>query len=43
MLIDRSSISPPPLWGHVASGGGDEGAKPFVNARIAAFLKAPAR
>jgi homoserine O-acetyltransferase len=30
----------PSLWGHVAGGGGDEGAKPWVNARIAAFLRA---
>lgn len=43
-LIPRVDLVPiPSLWGHVAGGGGDEGAKPFVNARIAAFLKAPAR
>jgi homoserine O-acetyltransferase len=42
--IPRVELVPiPSLWGHVAGGGGDEGAKPFVNARIAAFLKAPAR
>jgi homoserine O-acetyltransferase len=35
--VDLEAI--PSLWGHVAGGGGDEGAKPFVNARIAAFLR----
>jgi homoserine O-acetyltransferase len=29
----------PSLWGHVAGGGGDEGAKPFINEKVAAFLK----
>jgi homoserine O-acetyltransferase len=39
--IRRVELVPiPSLWGHVAGGGGDEGAKPFVNARIAAFLRA---
>ena len=39
-LIPRVQLEPiPSLWGHVAGGGGDEGAKPFVNARIAAFLR----
>ena len=28
----------PLALGHVAGGGGDEGAKPFINAKIAAFL-----
>jgi homoserine O-acetyltransferase len=40
-FIRRVELVPiPSLWGHVAGGGGDEGAKPFVNARIAAFLRA---
>ena len=39
--IGRVDLEPiPSLWGHVAGGGGDEGAKPWVNARIAAFLRA---
>jgi homoserine O-acetyltransferase len=39
--IRRVDLQPiPSLWGHVAGGGGDEGAKPWVNARIAAFLRA---
>jgi homoserine O-acetyltransferase len=43
-FIHRVDLDPiPSLWGHVAGGGGDEGAKPFVNARIAAFLREPAR
>ena len=43
-FIRRVDLVPiPSVWGHVAGGGGDEGAKPFVNARIAAFLKTPAR
>ncbi|MEP6687281.1 MAG: hypothetical protein ABJC36_02970 [Gemmatimonadales bacterium] len=43
-FIRRIDLQPiPSLWGHVAGGGGDEGAQPFVNARITAFLKAPAR
>ena len=29
----------PSLWGHVAGGGGDEAAKPFINEKVAAFLK----
>jgi hypothetical protein len=33
----------PSVWGHVAGGGGDEGAKPFINARIAGFLREPSR
>ena len=39
-LIRRVNLVPiPSVWGHVAGGGGDEGAKPFINAKIAAFLK----
>ena len=39
-LIPRVQLEPiPSLWGQVAGGGGDEEAKPFVNARIAAFLR----
>ncbi|MGH7512789.1 MAG: hypothetical protein ACREOQ_07700 [Gemmatimonadales bacterium] len=39
LLAARVDLEPiPSLWGHVAGGGGDEGAKPFVNAKIAAFL-----
>jgi len=39
-FIRRVNLEPiPSLWGHVAGGGGDEGAKPFINAKIAAFLK----
>ena len=39
--IRRVDLQPiPSLWGHVAGGGGDEGAKPWINARIAAFLRA---
>ena len=41
-FIPRVDLEPiPSLWGHVAGGGGDEGAKPFVNAKIATFLKRP--
>jgi homoserine O-acetyltransferase/O-succinyltransferase len=36
-------VSIPSVWGHVAGGGGDEGVRPFINARIAAFLRNPAR
>ena len=40
-LNARVHLEPiPSLWGHVAGGGGDEGAKPWINARIAAFLRA---
>jgi homoserine O-acetyltransferase len=35
--VDLTPI--PSLWGHVAGGGGDEGAKPFINRKVAAFLK----
>ncbi|HJX87918.1 MAG TPA: alpha/beta fold hydrolase [Gemmatimonadales bacterium] len=43
-LIQRVELVPiPSVWGHVAGGGGDEGAKPFVNARIAGFLREPSR
>lgn len=39
-FIPRVNLVPvPSVWGHVAGGGGDEGAKPFINARIAASLK----
>ena len=39
-LIPRVELVPiPSVWGHVAGGGGDEGAKAFVNARIATFLR----
>jgi homoserine O-acetyltransferase len=34
--VDLTPI--PSLWGHVAGGGGDEGAKPFINEKISAFL-----
>ncbi|HEY7479629.1 MAG TPA: alpha/beta fold hydrolase [Gemmatimonadales bacterium] len=38
--IPRVKFEPiPSLWGHVAGGGGDEGVKPFVNAKVAKFLK----
>jgi homoserine O-acetyltransferase len=40
-FIRRVELVPiPSLWGHVAGGGGDEDAKPWINARIAAFLRA---
>jgi homoserine O-acetyltransferase len=43
-FIRRVDLVPiPSVWGHVAGGGGDEGAKPFINARIAAFLRKSAR
>ena len=43
-LIRRVELVPiPSVWGHVAGGGGDEGAKPFVNARVGAFLRQPGR
>lgn len=43
-LIQRVELVPiPSVWGHVAGGGGDEGAKPFINARIAGFLREPSR
>jgi homoserine O-acetyltransferase/O-succinyltransferase len=39
-FIPRVDLVPiPSVWGHVAGGGGDEGLKPFINARIAAFLR----
>ena len=39
-LIRRVELVPiPSVWGHVAGGGGDEGARPFVNQRIGAFLR----
>jgi homoserine O-acetyltransferase len=42
--IRRVELVPiPSLWGHVAGGGGDEGAKPFINARAGAFLRQPVR
>jgi homoserine O-acetyltransferase len=38
--IRRVELVPiPSVWGHVAGGGGDEGAKPFINAKIGAFLR----
>ena len=41
--IHRVELVPiPSVWGHVAGGGGDEGAKPFINARVGAFLRQPA-
>jgi homoserine O-acetyltransferase len=37
--IRRVELAPiPSLWGHVAGGGGDMGARPWINTRIAAFL-----
>jgi len=39
-FIAHAELTPiPSLWGHVAGGGGDEGAKPFINRKVAAFLK----
>lgn len=43
-FIRRVELVPiPSVWGHVAGGGGDEGAKPFINAKIAAFLRKSAQ
>ena len=40
----RVELTPiPSLWGHVAGGGGDEAAKPFINEKVAVFLKTLAR
>ncbi len=39
-FIPSVELTPiPSLWGHVAGGGGDEAAKPFINEKVAAFLK----
>ena len=39
-FIRRVELAPiPSVWGHVAGAGVDEGARPFINARITAFLR----
>jgi homoserine O-acetyltransferase len=43
-FIRRVKLVPiPSVWGHVAGGGGDQGARPFINGKIADFLRKPSR
>ncbi len=43
-FIRRVDLVPiPSVWGHVAGGGGDEGARPFINGKIAEFLRKSGR